>query len=293
MNPLERHEIPGRVTAISGKGGLPALNVETPGGSAVIYQHGAHIALWQQTGGPPVLFLSEASDFLPDKPIRGGVPVIFPTIGAKEGQPFHGPARLADWDLTESLCLPDDSVRLRFNLPGLTDCAADFIVTVGASLRMELAVTNTGSADFTYENCLHTYFHVGDIHRVEVRGLEGAAYHDQVLGKPVAGAAGPIHFSEETDRIYQNTAATAEIADPAFERIIRVRKSGSLSTVVWNPWIAKSQRMPDFGDDEYLRMVCVESGNVREQAITLAPGTSSSLVVEIEVLPFDGSASPG
>ena len=35
--------------------------------------------------------------------------------------------------------------------------------------------------------------------------------------------------------------------------------------------------MPDFGDDEYLHMVCVESGNVRENAITLAPGERAVL----------------
>ena len=40
--------------------------------------------------------------------------------------------------------------------------------------------------------------------------------------------------------------------------------------VVWNPWIEKSKRMPDFGDDEYLRMVCVETGNMATR-IALAP----------------------
>jgi glucose-6-phosphate 1-epimerase len=286
MNPLERHEIPGSVTAVSGKGGLPALHIETPGGSAVIYQHGAHIANYRKAGGPPVLFLSESSEFQPDKPIRGGVPVIFPSFGAKEGQPFHGTARITDWDLTESLRLPDGSVRLRFTMPGLNECSAALIVTVGDSLQIELAVTNTGSADFTFENCLHTYFHVGDIHRTEVRGLKGAAYHDQLLGQQLTETGDAIGFTAETDRIYQNTDATAEIVDPALGRILRIRKSGSLSTVVWNPWIEKSKRMPDFGDDEYLQMVCVESGNVREHAITLAPGQSASLVVGIESLPL-------
>jgi D-hexose-6-phosphate mutarotase len=30
-----------------------------------------------------------------------------------------------------------------------------------------------------------------------------------------------------------------------------VAKSGSASTVVWNPWQAKAAAMADFGDDEY------------------------------------------
>jgi len=41
--------------------------------------------------------------------------------------------------------------------------------------------------------------------------------------------------------------------------------------VVWNPWNREGKAMPDFGDEEYLRMVCVESGNVAENRVTLAP----------------------
>jgi glucose-6-phosphate 1-epimerase len=59
-----------------------------------------------------------------------------------------------------------------------------------------------------------------------------------------------------------------------------------LSTVVWNPWIEKSKRMPDFGDDEWPHMVCVESGNVKGNAITLKPGAQRVLKVEISNEPL-------
>jgi D-hexose-6-phosphate mutarotase len=35
----------------------------------------------------------------------------------------------------------------------------------------------------------------------------------------------------------------------------------------------------------YLQMVCVESGNIAENAITLSPGESSALIVEIDSVP--------
>ncbi|MCF7674979.1 MAG: hypothetical protein K9N23_02025 [Akkermansiaceae bacterium] len=100
--------------------------------------------------------------------------------------------------------------------------------------------------------------------------------------------ADAIRFSAETDRIYQDTGAAVAIIAPGLNRAISVSKAGSKSTVVWNPWIAKSQRMPDFGDVEYLRMVCVESGNVREHAVTLVPGGKSRLTVEVGSSPFAG-----
>jgi glucose-6-phosphate 1-epimerase len=52
---------------------------------------------------------------------------------------------------------------------------------------------------------------------------------------------------------------------------------------VWNPWAAKAERMPDFGDDEYPGMVCVETANVREDAVTIAPGGEHVLATEISV----------
>jgi len=72
---------------------------------------------------------------------------------------------------------------------------------------------------------------------------------------------------------------TVFIEDAKLNRVIRVEKTGSDSTVVWNPWAAKARALPDFGDEEYRRMVCVESGNVGPNQVTLAPGATSALKV--------------
>ncbi len=286
MNSIFNHEIPGSVSIFSGKGGLTALRVESVFGNAEIYQHGAHVTHYCRRGETPLLFTSQSSEYVADKPIRGGVPVIFPWFGAKEGDLFHGPARVTDWDLTESLLLPDGSVRLTFLLPSAGDLRAEYVVTVGASLVLELVVTNGSDAPVTFENCLHSYFRIGDIHQLAVSGLKGARYRDQLLADDFTEAGESIRFAAETDRIYQETDATVDIIDPALKRVIHVRKSGSLSTVVWNPWIEKSKRMPDFGDEEYLEMVCVESGNVRECAIHLEAGARAVMRVEIDSSPL-------
>jgi len=39
--------------------------------------------------------------------------------------------------------------------------------------------------------------------------------------------------------------------------------------------------MADFGDEEYHRMVCVESGNVGQNQVALAPGEFSTLKVTL------------
>ena len=286
MNALKIHEIPDRVTVSSGNGGLPVIRVRSDFSTAEIYPHGAHVTGFQKHGETPLLFMSAASEFHADKPIRGGVPIIFPWFGSREGGVPHGFARLAEWDLVATTVLPLGSIKLCFQLPTDEPYRVTFDVTIGSSLIMELGVRNTGDAPFTFETCLHTYFQIGDIHQLQISGLQGTRYHDQLFAADFSETAAAIRFSAETDRVYQDTAATVAIIDPVLDRSIIVSKTGSMSTVVWNPWIAKSQRMPDFGDDEYLRMVCVESGNVSDHAVTLAPGEKALLTVEVSSFPL-------
>jgi len=294
IEPWRRFEIPGRITLLEGSSELPKIEVKTQWSCAEIYLHGAHVTDFQLNRQPPILFLSAFSRFAHHQPIRGGVPVILPWFGPREGEPMHGFARLSDWRLHETNALPEGGATLRFSLPETDGAAmwppftANYVVTVTDQLTMELIVTN-GSRDqqFSFENCLHTYFHVGDIEKVAIRGLKGASYLDKVEGYArKTEAAEAIRIDSEVDRVYLDTAAPIEIEDNALKRRITVEKSGSNSTIVWNPWSAKAHQMPDFGNDEYRNMVCVESGNVAQNKLALAPGQSSVLKVTLSSAPL-------
>ena len=286
LDSLKHHEISGAVTISAGQGGLPRLTVTTPAATAEIYLHGAHMTGFQKTGEPPLLWMSAASQFVAGKPIRGGVPICFPWFGSRPDAPSHGFARLTDWHLAATSAAPDGRVSVRLRLSekagGETEFPGkvEFLVTVGETLTMELHVTNHSDAPLVFEECLHSYFTVGDIAAVAVRGLKGLTYSDRVGGtaqKEETGKA--IHVDSEVDRLFLDAPQTVIIEDASLKRTIRVEKIGSLSTVVWNPWVAKSKAMPDFGDEEYHRMICVESGNIGQNQITLAPGASSTLKV--------------
>jgi len=279
----------GRVVFFDGRGELPMLEVSTAWSTAEIYLHGAHVTHFQKKGDAPLLFLSQCSRFAQNEPIRGGIPVIFPWFGPREGMPQHGFARLKVWELKEVAPAADGSVSVRFCLPEYPEASSfppfsvDYVVTINESLGVELIVTNRSKDEaFTFENCLHTYFEVGDISSVCVTGLKGVNYLDKVANfaeKKEAGDA--IKVSSEVDRIYQNTTEKVEIRDEKLRRKIIVEKHGSVSTVVWNPWIAKAQQMPDFGNDEFQRMICVESGNVASNSVRLPPNETSRLAVKL------------
>jgi glucose-6-phosphate 1-epimerase len=279
----------GRVMFLDGQSELPMLEVSTPWSTAEIYLHGAHVTGFKKKDEPPLLFMSQCSRFAPEQPIRGGVPVIFPWFGMREGLAQHGFARLKTWDLKEFSPAPDGSVSVRFRLPECPEASAfppftaDYTVTVDEALTLKLVVTNDSREEpFTFENCLHSYFEVADITTVSIAGLTGAKYLDKVANfAQKTETERAIRISSEVDRVYLDSTAKVEVFDPKHARKIIIEKQGSLSTVVWNPWVAKAQQMPDFGNDEYLRMVCVESGNVASNQITLPPGESSTLLLRL------------
>ena len=279
----------GRVTFLDGQGEMPMLEISTAWSTAGIYLHGAHVTQFKKKDEPPLLFMSQCSRFTEGLPIRGGVPVVFPWFGAREGSSQHGFARVKVWDLKEFVPAPDGSVSVRFRLPdcpeasGYPPFTADYIVTVNQSLTLQLIITSQSKdAEFTFENCLHTYFEVGDATAISVRGLKGISYLDKVAGYVEKTETDDLlRIASEVDRTYLNTTGTVEILDPRLGRKILVEKQGSASTVVWNPWIAKSRQISDFGDEEYQRMVCVESGNVASNSISLPPGGSSTLTVKL------------
>jgi glucose-6-phosphate 1-epimerase len=290
---LRKFQIPGRITFAGGNGGLPKINITTDRSTAEIYLHGAHVTGFQKNGEPPLLFLSRRSQFAAGQPIRGGVPICFPWFGPREGAGVHGFARIREWELAAATAIAGGAM-LRFRLPPAAAATAgppfdlEFAVTVADRLTMELITTNR-SADqiFEFENCLHTYFAVGDIAQVSLAGLQGVPFLDHA-----AGAGGTrrvengdaLRITQETNRVYVDAPGAVEIRDENLRRTVRVEKSNSRSTVVWNPWT--TQKMPDdFDRAEHQSMVCVESGNVKQNKIALPPGVTTALKVILSSRP--------
>ncbi|HZR16427.1 MAG TPA: D-hexose-6-phosphate mutarotase [Verrucomicrobiae bacterium] len=288
-------QTPGRVMFLDGQGELPMIGISTIWSSAEVYLQGAHLTTFRKHGETPLTFMSQCSRFSEGHAIRGGIPVVFPWFGMREGMGNHGFARVKTWELKEFAPAPDGSVSVRFRLPDCPEASsyppftADYVITVSESLTLQLIVTNQSQDEpLAFENCFHTYFNVGDVTAISILGLQNASFLDKVANfAHRTQTEDVLRVSSEVDRIYLNTSATVEIQDPRLGRKIRIEKQGSASTVVWNPWIAKSQQMPDFGNDEYQRMLCIESGNVASNELTVAPGRSSTLTVRLssELLP--------
>jgi glucose-6-phosphate 1-epimerase len=205
---------------------------------------------------------------------------------------MHGFARSRDWRLLTHGDGPDGAVVLEL---GLDDDEATrrqwpptfalrYRVTVGASLHLALEVVNTSAAPFTFEAALHTYLAVADVETVAVSGLENTAYLDKVdaFARKRHGA-GPLRLTGETDRVFLGTRARCVVDDPGLGRRVVVDKTGSATTVVWNPWATKARDIADLGPDDWRHMLCVETANAADDAVTLPPGDRHLMSATVSV----------
>jgi glucose-6-phosphate 1-epimerase len=279
-----------KLVSFDEQNGLTRVHVHSPEATATIYLQGAHLTAWQPSGQEPAIFLSSKSEFAPGKPIRGGVPVVFPWFAndSKKDRvdghpgPSHGFGRIQDWSL-DTVERRGGDVRLVFTL-GPTAMSRSmgydaFLLTleflIGPTLTMAMTVKNTGSQPLGFEDAFHTYYKVADIHEVKVSGLEPTSYidkRDDFKVKPAAEA--PIQFTKWTDRIYNDTTAPVTIEDVAGRRQIVLHKTGSKTTVVWNQFGETSE----LGPWDWSEYVAVETANVGRNAVTLAAGASATLV---------------
>ena len=291
--------IPGQIEFREGPGGLALVELVNDQSTARILLQGAQLIDWVPRGQAPVIWLSGDARFVDGKSARGGVPVCWPWFGphaTESGYPAHGYARGAPWQVIGSRRAQGNagtglSLRLqrsdRLHAMWPHDCDLEIHISVAETLAMELVTRNTGSIAVSISEALHTYFSVSDVRRIAVQGLDGCAYLDKVDDGTRCTQQGPVTFTAETDRIYLHAAGDCLIDDPGLSRRIRIRKQGSASTVVWNPWVDKAARLGDMGDDGYLHMVCVESGNVADDTVTIAAGEQHRISVEyaVEALP--------
>ena len=310
----QKFEIPGILTFKPAQGGLLAAHVTAPAAEATIYINGAHLTHWKPVGQAPVIYTSPKSDFTAGKPIRGGVPVIFPWFSERhDGKtgPMHGFARISDWQLSFAAMSgsnDDPVLHLLWTLEpndlsrslGFDHFRVGYRMTIGRSLSLELTVGNDSGnhgsatqqemeqngAPLVFEEAFHTYFAVADPRQITIEGLGNTDYIDKVDNfKRKHQQEAVLHLTGRTDRPYLNTTATCVLHDAAGKRNIRVAKTGSHSTVVWNPWDELCAKMPDMPPDGWLHFTCIETANVGDNTITIQPGSTHSMKVDITLEP--------
>lgn len=282
-------------------GELNCWHITSNHAELLIAQQGAQVLSYQRLGEPPLLWLSDQAIFRQGKSVRAGVPVCWPWFGnlqrnpqavqamyQGEQVPAHGLARTRDWQLL-GIEEAAEGLRIEFSLPeALGDLPGwphevelKLLIEMGTQLKLTLSSFNQGNDNVTISQALHSYFAVSDVRQARVEGVENLGYIETLADWELRQQHSALGFAGETDRIYLQTPDLLKIVDPQWNRRITLHATGSRSAVIWNPWTDRARELADMADDGWQRMLCIETANVWDDVVNLAPGASHSLSVTI------------
>ncbi|AET41240.1 glucose-6-phosphate 1-epimerase Ecym_7415 [Eremothecium cymbalariae DBVPG len=260
------------------------------GNTAVkILNYGATAYSWT-IEGKEQLWLSAAAKLDGSKPVRGGIPLVFPVFGKNTDDeylsklPQHGVARNSTWEFLGQV--KENPPTVQFGLgPELAneeltslwpfDYTLVLTIELGKEhLKTDIEVVNTSTAEALKFNWLfHTYLKIDDIEDTMVSNLAEFKVYDQVLKQTYIDNQPVVSVHEELDRVYQKVSENRviQVVDKG-EPIHTLKRKNLPDVVVWNPWVDKSKSMADFEPkSDYEKMICIEPGHVHD-FIVLKPG---------------------
>lgn len=281
---------------IEDENGLQYIEIDNQFATAKIALQGAHMMHWQpKTEKHPVLWLSDNARYVKGRSIRGGIPICWPWFGAHPTDSSlcpHGFARVIPWQLIDADSTYSGATRLALQMIQTPEAERQLsypymltmLITVGRRLKIDLATTNKANHPFVIGEAFHTYLNISDIEKIRITGLQESIYADKLKNYERAVENGYLKFNGEFDRVFLNHSADCVVHDSGYNRLIRIAKSGSNTTVVWTPWEEKAHAMGDMGSgDSWRKTICVESTNALENMVVINPNRTHVMTVEYNV----------
>jgi len=256
------------------------------GASAEVLLYGATVISWKsgtQSNPDPAerLFVSSKAALDGSKPVRGGIPVVFPCFGApthpahsKLGQ--HGFARSETWKFDSVVMDNNAGVSVRLTLDPTPSISAKydkpfslaFVVTLaGHQLSTDLHVTNTSASDaLEFQALFHNYIRAPSS-EVLVSPLQNKYYYDKTeateeeRAKPKIETRTAVDVRKFTDAVYEDASGEYKVTWPG--NGLSIRATNLKDVVVWNPQQEAGSKIGDMEEGGWERYVCVEPGYVR------------------------------
>lgn len=198
-----------------------------------------------------------------DKPVRGGVPVLFPQFANHGSFEKHGFARSRPWKLLRRWQEIDHcGVLYELELPigaatgWLHEASLELeACLVPNALRIALRVTNLGAHSMPWTGGLHPYWRIGSLEDAYLVGLAGVTdglRFDEVGIEQLYSNNGPLHFNAGT-------------------HTIELQANGFSEWMVWNPGRNGAHNFADLPPNDWQKFICIEPVCV-SQEVVLAPG---------------------
>ncbi|KAI9092282.1 hypothetical protein K1719_027782 [Acacia pycnantha] len=298
------------VEQTKGNNGLDKIVLrEVSGFSAVVYLYGGQVTSWKTNRGEELLFTSKKTEFIPPKPIRGGIQLCFPEFTIQNNERF-GFARNKLWSVDHSPELATNSTHKasidlilkhseeeRWIFPHKFEFRLRITLRPDGVLTLISRIRNIDAKKFAFAFAYNAHFRLSDVGEVRIEGFETHDYLDNLKDKERFTEQGnALTLEGEVDRVYINTPREIAIIDHERKRTYVLDKDGLPDAGVWNPWDKKAKALPDFGNDEYLQMICVQpAACTGKKGVTINPGQEWTGKLEVSLVPssyYSGELDP-
>ena len=274
----------------AGRAGLTRVVLRHDEAILELYLNGAHITRYCPAKNREVLWMSNSAVYQRGQSLRGGIPLCWPWFGAhaKSDRPQHGYARTASFSV-QSTHTDSESTSIVLSLaanetpyPEWQDKAQlEIEIKLSDSLWMELRTKNLSNQPLIVSNALHTYFSITGRQKISIPGLTHLTYLDKPRNYAAMVQSAPIVIEGEIDRVYCDPPATLQMFDAGHAATTTIQSWGNNNIVVWNPGETNARTMPDFDDQGFEKMLCIEPANACEQWVELRPHGSHCLGQQI------------
>ena len=262
----------------SDKNGHAMIELQSSdGGRVTVYAQGAHITSWRNAHGEERLYMSPNAIFEAGKPLRGGVPLIWPQFNDMGKEVIHGVARRRVWGINKaedgcgvfSLQITEQDKEIS----GFTVLLAFEVRFSSSELKMTLTVTNQGTAPTPqFRHAFHTYFAVPSV-RTDISGLDSSRFANNLKNRQVFDSSPRNKITEETDLIFFNVDQPVTLQWNNKSCGLVIAGENLPDVVLWNPHAERCKKISDLPPDGYLNYICVEHA-VIEKPIVLEPRAS-------------------
>ncbi len=206
-----------------------------------------------------LLYLSPLAVLNPDKPIRGGIPLMFPQFGDFGPLSKHGFARDMDWILVDAVHeghIKRAAHELRIGSTDLLEwphaAALQFVVLTDENgIGLDFSVTNTGDSPFSFTGGFHPYFRISSRADVEIKGFESLSHKDSFPGDD----AYLLQSDKLVERQYLGNSEVNLFNGTAWLKLVA---TGFDSWMVWNPGREGARKISDLPDEDWDKFICVE-----------------------------------
>lgn len=277
------------------EGNIAIIEIDNKYAKAKIATLGGHVISFipKNDINKDILWLSDESSYDGSKPLRGGIPICWPWFGdhpTDTSKPVHGFVNSMVWDIDTMTDLENGQTEIcLFCEPDEESTLENFYlelkITIGKSLNIALTTHNFSDENLEITQAFHSYFATDNANDINITGLDSSQEFDKLNPMPVKTQQGILNVNAPIDSVFLNQKGKITVEEKGSKQSIELETNNTTSScIVWNPGKEIVKKFTDINNAKWSHFICVETGNVLDNASIIPPASKNTMQLNITVI---------